>query len=392
MHDVLVVGGGVIGLSLAWDLARHGQKVQVIDQGPPGREASWAGAGILPPANRATAIHPYDQLCALSAELHPRWADELKAVTGIDTGYVRSGGLYLARTPGEAASLAAWAADQRALGIAVKELGLEELADVEVGLASDSGSSSATQYSVLSTQYLEPKAHRSHGRPPRAFLFPEEAQLRNPRHLRALISACQQAGVEISANVEATDILLDRGEVQGIATSRGLVRANWYGFTAGAWTGQLLAKLDLPIAVLPLRGQMVLFRCESPPIRNIVNEGSRYIVPRDDGRVLAGSTEEEVGFDKRTTQEAIAELAAFARDLVPALTSAPIERTWAGLRPATFDGLPYLGPLPGTSNAFVAAGHFRSGLFLSPATAVVMSQLIRGERPEIDLGIFRVGR
>ena len=114
--------------------------------------------------------------------------------------------------------------------------------------------------------------------------------------------------------------------------------------------------------------------------------------PRDDGRVLAGSTEEEVGFDKRTTQEATAELAAFARDLVPALTSAPIEQTWAGLRPATFDGLPYLGPLPGLFNAFVAAGHFRSGLYLSPATAVVMSQLIRGERPEVDLDVFRVGR
>src|SRR5262245_51443422 len=127
MDDVLIVGGGVIGLSLAWELARHGQSVRVIDRGVPGREASWAGAGILPPANRATAIHPYDQLCGLSSELHPEWAKELKSITGIDTGYRRCGGLYLARTLGESAALAAWAADQRALGLRVEQLGADEL-------------------------------------------------------------------------------------------------------------------------------------------------------------------------------------------------------------------------------------------------------------------------
>jgi glycine oxidase len=143
---------------------------------------------------------------------------------------------------------------------------------------------------------------------------------------------------------------------------------------------------------LPIRGQIVLFRCHEPPITRIINEGSRYLVPREDGRVLAGSTEEEVGFDKRTTAEAIADLTEFARDLVPALREATIEKTWAGLRPGSFDGLPYLGRLPGLMNAYVAAGHFRNGLFLSTATAVVMSQLIRGEQPEVDLSPFRVGR
>jgi glycine oxidase len=136
----------------------------------------------------------------------------------------------------------------------------------------------------------------------------------------------------------------------------------------------------------------VLFGCERPPITRIINEGSRYLVPRDDGHVLAGSTEEEVGFDKRTTDEAIFELTEFARGVLPALADAPIERTWAGLRPGSFDGLPYLGRLPGLKNAFVAAGHFRTGLFLSPATAVVMSQLLRGQPPDIDLAAFRVGR
>jgi glycine oxidase len=371
MHDVLIVGGGVIGLSLAWDLARHGQRVRVIDRGPPGREASWAGAGILPPANRAKAIHPYDQLCGLSAELHPAWAAELAARTGIDTGYRRCGGLYLARTPGEAASLAAWAADQAATGIAVRKIGPEELADVEPRLRAAGAQGS---------------------RPHEAYVLPDEAQVRNPRHLQALVAACELLGVEITPNVAAGDVVLQGNRVGGVAAAGGLLRASRYCFTAGAWTGQLLAKLGQPIAVLPIRGQMVLLRCESPPLRHIVNVGSRYIVPRDDGRVLVGSTEEEVGFDKRTTDEAIADLTALARELVPTLASAPLERAWAGLRPASFDGLPYLGPLPGLSNAFVAAGHFRSGLFLSPGTAVVMSQLLRDEAPGIDLTPFRVNR
>ena len=148
----------------------------------------------------------------------------------------------------------------------------------------------------------------------------------------------------------------------------------------------------MPIGIFPIRGQMVMFKCERPPITRIINDGPRYLVPRDDGRVLVGSTEEEVGFDKRTTDDALSELVDLARSLVPALREAPIEHTWAGLRPASFDGLPYLGPLPGLKNATIAAGHFRSGLYLSTATAVVLSQYLRGETPQIDLAPFRVGR
>ncbi|MCI0359210.1 MAG: FAD-dependent oxidoreductase [Planctomycetaceae bacterium] len=397
MYDVLIVGGGVIGLSLAWDLARHGQSVGVIDRGQPGREASWAGAGILPAVNRATAIHPYDQLGGLSSELHPEWAGELKSITGIDTGYRCCGGLYLARTPGEAAALAAWADDQAGQGVNVQKVVREELADIEPGLRGSSDSVSGTQYSVLSTKYsaLPKKGTGVFSLGPHVAVYlPDEAQLRNPRHLQALIAACSLTGVQISANVAAADIAIAGNEIREIATATGPLRARRYCFTAGAWTGQLLARLGVPVAILPLRGQMVMFCCPegAAPIRHIINEGSRYIVPRDDGRVLGGSTEEEVGFDKRTTEDAIADLAAFARTLVPALADAPIERSWAGLRPASFDGLPYLGPLPGLSNAYIAAGHFRSGLFLSPATAVVMSQLLRGEPGQIDFAPFRVGR
>lgn len=372
MSDVLIIGGGVIGLSLAWDLAQHGQSVQVIDRGEPGKEASWAGAGILPPASWKAALHPYDQLRALSSELHPQWAAALLQQTGIDTGYRRCGGIYLARTTGEAASLIAWA------GAAAEEgIEIQRLSDSELGESGVRG------------QIFD------------AYLVPHEAQLRNPRHLQALRLACERLGVEITAGAEALDFNIRENRLAAVNTSVGPLQARQFCFTSGAWTGNLCTRLGIPLGILPIRGQMVLFNTSDPApsrgraapiLTRILTEGSRYLVPRDDGRVLAGSTEEEVGFDKNTTEEAIADLTAFARGLVPALENAAVEKTWAGLRPASYDGLPYLGPLPGLSNCFVASGHFRSGLFLSPATAVVMSALLRGEEPRIDLGPFRVLR
>jgi glycine oxidase len=184
-----------------------------------------------------------------------------------------------------------------------------------------------------------------------------------------------------------------RGDrVTGVATNVGLLSAASYCVTTGAWASDLLRPFGIRVGVKPIRGQMVLYRTQAPILRHIVNEGMRYLVPRDDGRLLAGSTEEDVGFDKRNTDAGIAGLVDFARSLVPALADAEIERTWAGLRPATTDGLPLIGPIPGTTNAFCAAGHFRSGLQLSPATAVVMSRLIRGEEALIDLSPLRLDR
>jgi glycine oxidase len=326
--------------------------------------------------------HPADQLRGLACQLHPQWAAELRELTGIDTGYRRCGGLYLARTPGEAASLAAWADMLSGEGIEVMALRPDELRELEPGLSSDFNQTvrsplPSTQYSVLGTS---------------CYLLPAEAQLRNPRHLKALLAACNQSGVTITSNAEVTGFKVAGHELTEVATTQGPLRAAQYCFTSGAWTGALLQRLHLSVGILPIRGQIVLFRCERPPITRIINEGSRYLVPRDDGHVLAGSTEEEVGFDKRNTDDAINELTGFARTLVPALQGASIEQTWSGLRPGSFDGLPYLGRLPGLQNAFLAAGHFRTGLFLSPATAVVISQLIRGQKPQIDLTPFRISR
>jgi glycine oxidase len=360
----------LIGLSLAYDLAGHGLRVQVIDRGEPGREASWAGAGILPPANLETAVHPWEQLRGLSHRLHPQWAEELRRETGIDMGYRRCGAVYFARLAGEAASLIGLAATLAHEQIETRRLDRHEMAQIEPALLplADSGSLRV------------------------AYFVPAEAQLRNPHHLRALAVACVRRGVRLTARAGATDFEVRGGKLVRVLTEAGPFEADRFCITSGAWTYKLLQQLGISTGIMPVRGQMVLFRCQRKPFQRILNEGPRYLVPREDGRVLVGSSEEEAGYDKSTTAEVLDELIQLGRDIVPELQQADIEQTWSGLRPGTFDGLPYLGTVPGLSNAFVAAGHFRSGLHTSPATAVVIGQLMRGETPQIDLEPFRVGR
>jgi glycine oxidase len=369
-HDCLILGGGVVGLSIAYQLAHDGARVRVIDRQQAGQEASWAGAGILPPANLRTAVHPLEQLRGLSHQMHPAWAEQLYAETGIDTGFRRCGGLYLAHSVGEAASLHALAVSLAEVEIEMRRITLSEVGEIETALRplADSGQLTA------------------------AYRLPDESQLRNPHHLQALIAACRQRGVEIIDHVEAIDFVIDGGKVSGVATTAGLLSAGHYCLTTGAWTFSLLSRLGIKTGILPIRGQMVLFRAARPLFTHVLNEGPRYMVPRTDGRVIVGSTEEEVGFDKQTTTIEIQELTDLARRIVPGLNDAHVEKTWAGLRPGSFDGFPYLGAVPDLRNLFVAAGHFRSGLHLSTGTARVISQLLRGETPEIDLTPFRIGR
>lgn len=366
----LIIGGGVVGLSLAYEFSCRGWRVRVIERGTCGREASWAGAGILPPANAATALHPLDHLRALSNRLHVEWSKRLLVETGIDNGLRRCGGIYLARSVGEAALLAGLAETLREEQIACRRLSAAELTTLEPGLER------------LATS----DAFRA------AYELPDECQLRNPRHLRALADACRRRGVEITENCEVQQLVQESGRMKLIATTQGELTADTYVLTAGPWSQKLLAHEQITTGIFPMRGQMVLFKCDEPPIRHVLNEGPRYLVPRDDGYLLAGSTEEEVGFDTSTTEEAISELTDFAVDLVPALQKGRIERTWSGLRPASFDGLPYIGRMPGCENAFVASGHFRSGLHLSTGTAVVLADLMSGLTPPLDLTPFRISR
>ena len=349
--DTIIVGGGVIGLSLAWELGKRGQSVTVLDRGSSLTTTSWAGAGILPPAPGEGAAHPSDELSRHARALHTTWARELLETTGIDNGYVECGGLYFARGVGEMASL---------LGTIElwKEEGLEASPIAKPDLAK------RLPHLVRTPVWDQIQA---------TYELTGEAQIRNPRHLQALEAACHAVGVSILRDREVNSIRSDHGQWRinycHAGDEKETACANLC-VTGGAWSASLLRPLGIEVGIVPIRGQMLLYKLDEPLFTSILNEGPQYLVPRTDGRVLVGSTEEEAGFDVTTTPESLARLKRFASDWCPALDDDRLEKSWAGLRPGSFDGFPYLGEIPSHPGLFLAAGHFRSGLYWSPATAV----------------------
>lgn len=368
--DALIIGGGIIGLSLAWELAKREIRSTVLDRGSLGRGASWAGAGILPAAAERGAVDPLEQLRSLSHKLHAQWAEQLRSETQIDTGFTRCGGIHLARTPAEAATLLANRGWWDEHGITFEQLSPQALNELEPALLS----TSANRFKS-------------------AWRIPNECQLRNPHHLRALAQACELRGIQFLENTAVESFQVTGSRRLAAVTQTGQVlQAERICICSGAHSRLLLDQLGYTSGIMPVRGQMVLYQSQAQQFSHVINEGHRYLVPRADGYVLAGSVEEEVGFEVQTTPEAIAQIRDWAEDLCPALQSASVVKTWAGLRPGSFDGLPYIGRLPEFDNMYLAAGHFRHGLHLSCGTAVVMADLLQNKTPAIDLTPFRIGR
>lgn len=364
VKDVVVIGGGVIGLSIAWEVAGQGLRVALYDQGPLGSEASWAGAGMLPPGRLEYARTPEAQLRSLSCALWPEWTNQLRTDVGIDNGYRPCGGahVYLAD---QLNRLQAEAGHWRDEGVRVEECSLKELREREPDLGTD----------VVG-----------------GFMLPDVCQVRNPRHLKALIAACQRRGVDLIPQCPVWDMDLESTGPVRLGTAQGVCEAGQVCLCTGAWTGRLLAHLTPRLPVEPVRGQIVLLATNPLPTTRVIENGKRYLVPRPDGRVLIGSTEEYAGFRKHTTARGIAGLIEFGTRLIPALAEASVERTWAGLRPRAADELPFLGPVPGMDQVFVAAGHFRAGLQMSPGTAVLLRQMLLGQETEIPCEGFACDR
>ena len=374
--DCCIIGGGIIGLSIARELAGRGRRVTVISRDRRRSTASWAASGIFPPAPdpAAAADEPNAALTALSDRLHWEWSRQLAAETGIDNGLVRCGGIYLARPGLPLAALQADLQAWRLRAAAAEWLDGPAVAEAEPALA----------------------AAVAAGRVAGGMLLPDEARIRPSRHLAALERSCWIRGVEIreATAVEGVDVAGDAVRGVRLATPRG-AEVIWPGYTvlaAGAWSGGLAEQFGLSLDTRPIRGQIALLRFPRQWLGRVVNRGLDYLVPREDGLVLVGSTLEEAGFDATTTPAAIEGLLGMAADLLGDLTAAEVEETWAGLRPGSPDGLPTLGPVPGMRNAFVATGHYRSGIHQSTGTAQVLADLIEGREPSLPLAAFAVGR
>lgn len=374
MTDCCIIGGGIVGLSIARELAGRGRSVCVVTREGRRDTASWAAAGIFPPAPDDPGLPPNERLTAWSDRLHRVWARELLEETGVDTGLRVCGGLHVCRDSAGRDHLRADAESWRLRGAACDWLEPADVAGVEPALAA------AVARGAVSGGYV----------------LPEETQIRPPRHLDALERSCLRRGVVILREATVRDLAVSGSRVERVRIERGGatedVSAGVYVVAAGAWAGRLAALLGVSIDTRPIRGQIVQFTMRGAALVRVVNRGLDYLVPRDDGTLLVGSTLEDVGFDASTDEESLRRLEHVAHDLVGDLVGAKPERSWAGLRPGSADGLPTIGPAPACGNAFVASGHFRAGLHQSTGTATLVADLVDGRPPALDLGPFAADR
>jgi glycine oxidase len=352
MTDCLIIGGGLIGMLTARELVSNGMRVTLIDQGLTGGESSWAGGGILSPLYPWRYPDSVTDLATWSQAHYALLVDNLSKEGGIDPEYTQSGLLIL--EPEDAGQAFDWAPKSKQPLLPMDE---NEIKVCEPAL----------QPYVDSAVWL-----------------PNVAQVRNPRLIKAVRQSLYSK-VEVIENNPVKIILTNNGHVIGVETKQGKIKSEKLIVCAGAWTGNLLADFAPAPKIAPILGQMILFRSKSDYISRIVLHNNRYVIPRRDGRVLVGSTLEHRGFDKTTTQSARKELKTFALKHFPQLANAEIEHHWAGLRPSSPQGIPYIGSTPNIEGLFVNAGHYRNGVVLGPASARLMSDMVLGKSPILPI-------
>ncbi len=344
--DVIIVGGGIIGLSLSIALRKRGAAVLVVERGEPGREASHAAGGMLVecPLETPPALQ---ELATASAGMYPEFAHELEVESGMKVDLRDQGTILFSHDATSTAQL----------GSAISA---SELRKLEPALESPSPAF------VLKERSVDPRALSS-----------------------AAWQTAKKRGVDFSSGDEVSAINLSDGHVSGVTTNKTSFLAEKVVMCSGAWSGQISPQ---PLPTRPVKGQMLCFAMPSRELlKHVVRSPKAYLIPRSDGRLLVGATVEEAGFDKRTDANTIQGLHHAALELVPKLRDARILESWAGLRPGTPDGLPILGAtsIPGY---FVATGHFRDGILLAPITAKVMTDVIESGKPEHDLTPFSPAR
>lgn len=363
MKDVLIIGGGVMGCGIALRLAQAGAKVTVLERSIPGAEASSAAGGILAPQMESEGPGPMLELCLRSRAMYPKLAEELRELTGIDIQYLPCGLLQAAFDEAALHRLEATVAWQKAQGLRA------ELMD---------GRSARALEPALSDRVLG-AAH-----------FPDDHQVDNRLLVRALSTAAARAGATFRTGY-VRGLLTEGDRVLGVDVDGEPLHAGAVVIAAGSWTGLVHGSRIDPQKVRPARGQMVELQLRVPLFSRVLFGPAGYLVPRLDGRVLAGSTMELVGFEKQVTAGGLQGILTMAIALCPALADAPVSSFWAGLRPYTDDHLPYLGEGP-LKDLFLASGHFRNGILLAPITARVVSEAVLGQRTTVDLTPFRFDR
>lgn len=340
--DCIIAGGGLIGLLSAWYLAREGLTVAVLERGVLCRESSWAGGGIVSPLIPWDYPDAVSRLVAWSQQHYPQLVQELRDETGIDPEWTRSGLLLLDTAP--APHIRAWS-ERHHVEVQTLDAAAVRAADPVLAPA----------------------------RAP-ALRLPAVAQIRNPCLCAALRRRLEQLGVRLHEQAAVERLRSIDGRIAGVETAQGVLRAGRVVIAGGAWSAGLWPGPALPVT--PVRGQMIQLQTRPGLLRHIVLSGGYYLIPRRDGLLLAGSTLEYTGFDKSTTAEARELLLAQAVRIAPALADFPVVRHWAGLRPGTRDGVPFICEHNEISGLYLNAGHFRNGVVMGPASARLLADCV----------------
>lgn len=368
---VVIVGGGVIGCATAYYLAKAGVQAVVLERDGIAGEASGAAAGMLIPPLESVPPGPFRDLCRASLSLYPELVAAVQAESGIDVQYLSPGILLLAQTEARADAMRSYARWHREQGGEAEWVEAGALRSLEPALSPE----------IVGATYLPGQSHV------------------NPGLLtQALAAAAAAHGAEVRPGAAVTGFACRHWRADGVRTGAGLVAGDAVVLAGGPWTQELAARLGARVPVKPMRGQMIAYQWRG--LRHMVWGEDGYLVPkpalsragRAGGFVFAGATVEDVGFRRRTTRDGLSGLRRMAASTVPALRRAEVSSAWAGLRPASPDGLPIIGRLPGWENVYVATGHFRNGILLAPVTGRLMTQLICEGRTEVDLRPFRPER
>ena len=352
--DVIIIGGGVIGLSIARCLHRSGcRRIVVLERGACGRESSWAAGGMLGPQAETDRADQFFEVCSASRDLYPALSEELLDETGVDIELDRSGTMYLAFDEQDVAEITKRFTWQKAAGLAVEELSADDARRAE--------------------PFISPDVRG-------ALYFGNDWQVENRFLLDALKRYANLNGIEIRENCTVDRLVVEGDKVVGAETDAGPIFAEHTVIATGAWTSLIkIGVADMPFRVEPVRGQMVVFRTAKQLFRRVIYSPRGYIVPRLDGRVLAGSTSERAGFDRSLTDSAAISIRDMASEIAPSTSTLATVDHWSGLRPFAMDGLPVIGGISGLDGLMVATAHYRNGILLAPFTAdIVTASILNG--------------
>lgn len=366
ISEVLIIGGGVIGLTIARQLHKKGvRKITILERGKIGAEASHAAAGMLAPNAETDKLDDFFFLCDESNKLYPRFAEELLDETGVDIELDKNGTLYLAFNESDVEEIRRRFRWQSGTGFKVEHLTARETRRIEPFVSPD----------VLESLF-----------------FPNDWQVENRRLIDALRKYAATNFIEIRENTEITRLLSENRKITGAETATEKFFAGKVILANGAWTSLLKADNFILPSVKPIRGQIISFQTAKRLFRKVIYSPRGYLVPRADGRILAGATVEDVGYDKSVTADGIEFLRENALEIAPSLVNLEIAEKWAGLRPFAADGLPVLGGFANVENLFLATAHYRNGILLAPLTAEILAANIVENKPSNYLQVFSPNR